>query len=150
MMLEWSAYLALALSAFTSASLLPGSSEIVLATLSYKAYPLFALWLVATLANTAGSVLNWWLGGQVHRFADRRWFPASKEQLEKAKQWNDKYGRWSLLMSWLPIVGDPLTVMAGVLKYSLRAFIPLVMLAKGARYAVVLLAADHFLAVGVS
>lgn len=144
-MSDLAAYWALAFSAFTSASLLPGSSEIVLATLSYKGYPLLLLWTVATLANTAGSVLNWWLGTQLNRFADRRWFPASPTQLEKATRWQQRYGRWAILLCWLPVVGDPLTVMAGVLRQSLTSFIPLVFIAKGTRYALVLLAADQFL-----
>ena len=102
-----------------------------------------ALFLVATLANTAGSVLNWWLGREVHRFAGRRWFPVSQEQMARAQGWHERYGRWALLLSWLPVVGDPLTVIAGVLRQPLGTFIPLVLLAKGARYAVLLWAARH-------
>lgn len=141
-------YWALAFSAFTSASLLPGSSELVLATLSYKGYPLLLLWTVATLANTAGSLLNWWLGTQVQRFADKRWFPASPAQMAQAEHWHARYGRWSILLCWLPVVGDPLTVIAWVLRQPLSSFIPLVFIAKGARYALVLLAAEQFLPTG--
>lgn len=147
-MSDLSAYWALAFSAFTSASLLPGSSEIVLATLSYKGYPLWLLWTVATLANTAGSVLNWWLGSQLNRFADRRWFPVSPAQMAQAEHWHARYGRWAILLCWLPVVGDPLTVIAGVLRQPLSSFIPLVFFAKGARYALVLLAAEQFLPAG--
>ena len=68
------------------------------------------------------------------RFRGRRWFPASQSQLDKAQRWYHRYGRWSLLGSWLPLVGDPLTVVAGVLKEPLVPFLILVTIAKGARY----------------
>lgn len=144
--MAWSIYLGLALSAFTSASLLPGTSEALLATLVWKGHPLVALFLVATLANTAGSVLNWWLGREVHRFAGRRWFPVSQRQLDRAQAWHGRYGRWALLLSWLPVVGDPLTVMAGVMRQPLGTFIPLVMVAKGARYGILLWATQRAVA----
>lgn len=144
-MMEFSGYGLLVFSAFTSASLLPGSSEIVLAALWYQGYDVLWLWLVATLANVAGSVLNWWLGGQLGRFQHKRWFPASAEQMARAQTWAHKFGPFALLLSWLPVVGDPLTVAAGVLRYPLWQFIALVFLAKGARYGVLLLAADTLL-----
>ncbi len=136
--MEWSLYLGLALSSLTSATFLPGTSEVVLTALVYQGHPLLVLFLIATLANTAGSILNWWLGREVHRFSGRRWFPVSPEQLDRAKGWNDRYGRWALLLSGLPFVGDPLTVVAGVMRYPLASFVSMVMLAKGCRYALVL------------
>lgn len=145
MMWDLSGYALLAFSAFTSASLLPGSSEIVLAALWYQGYDVWFLWLVATLSNGVGSVLNWWLGSQVTRFQHKRWFPASPEQLQRAQQWSYKFGPYAILFSWLPVVGDPLTVVAGILRYPLWQFIPLVLIAKGARYGVLLLAADTLL-----
>lgn len=144
-MWDLSGYALLALSAFTSASLLPGSSEVVLAALWYQGYDLWLLWLVATCANSAGSVLNWWLGSQVGRFQHKRWFPASPEQIQRAQQWSFKFGPYAILLSWLPVVGDPLTVVAGILRYPILQFIVLVFIAKGARYGVLLLAADTLL-----
>ena len=144
-MLDLSGYALLALSAFTSASLLPGSSEVLLAALWYQGYDLWLLWLVATGANCAGSVFNWWLGSQVGRFQHKRWFPASPEQIQRAQQWSHRFGPYAILLSWLPIVGDPLTVVAGILRYPLVQFIVLVFIAKGARYGVLLLAADTLL-----
>lgn len=144
-MWDLSGYALLAFSAFTSASLLPGSSEFVLAALWYQQYDLWLLWLVATLANVAGSLLNWWLGSQVSRFRHKRWFPASAQQIERAQQWSHKFGPFALLFSWLPVVGDPLTVVAGILRYPLWQFTLLVFVAKGARYGVLLLAADTLL-----
>nr|WP_249732407.1 YqaA family protein [Roseococcus sp. SDR] len=96
--------------------------------------PVWALVLVASVANTAGSVVNWWLGGVIHRYRDRRWFPASPEQLSRAEGWYRRWGHWSLMLSWAPIIGDPLTVIAGVLREPLWRFLILVALAKTGRY----------------
>jgi membrane protein YqaA with SNARE-associated domain len=142
---DLSGYALLALSAFTSATLLPGSSEVVLAALWHQGYDPWRLWLVATCANCAGSVVNWWLGSQVGRFQHKPWFPASPEQIQRAQQWSYKFGPYAILLSWLPVIGDPLTVVAGILRYPLWQFMALVLLAKGTRYGVLLLAADTFL-----
>ena len=144
-MAEFSGYFVLWLSAFSSASLLPGSSEIVMGGLWYQGFPVLLLWLVATSGNVAGSLLNWWLGSHVLRFQDRRWFPATPAQIEKAQGWMTKFGPYALLLSWLPVVGDPLTLVAGVLRMRLGLFVLLVAVAKGARYAVLLLLADQLL-----
>jgi membrane protein YqaA with SNARE-associated domain len=88
-----------------------------------------------------GSVVNWLMGRGVERFANRKWFPISPAQMAKAKRRYHRYGRWSLLMSWAPLIGDPLTLVAGVLREPLGSFLVLVTLAKGVRYAVVALIA---------
>lgn len=136
---ELAALWGLAVSAFTSATLLPGTSEAVLAALhaSRAADPL-ALLLVASLANTAGSAVNWLLGCFVTRFRDRSWFPASPAQIARAEGWYARYGLWSLFLSWVPIIGDPLTVVAGILRVPFATFLVIVGLAKTARYAFVL------------
>ncbi len=142
---ELMAYALLWLSALSSASLLPGSSEIVMGGLWYQGYTPLLLWLVATSGNVAGSLVNWWLGGQVARFSDRRWFPATPEQMQRAEVWMAKFGPFALLLSWVPVVGDPLTLVAGVLRMPILMFVTLVALAKGARYAILLLLADQLL-----
>ncbi|ESZ28704.1 membrane protein [Mesorhizobium sp. L2C084A000] len=76
------------------------------------------------------------LGRGIERFRDRRWFPANQTQLNRAQVWYRRYGKWSLLLSWLPIVGDPLTVVAGVLREPFRVFLLLVTAAKVGRYLV--------------
>lgn len=136
---ELAALWGLAVSAFTSATLLPGTSEAVLAALhaSRAADPL-ALLFVASLANTAGSAVNWLLGRFVTRFRDRSWFPASPAQIARAEGWYARYGLWSLFLSWVPIIGDPLTVVAGILRVPFATFLVIVGLAKTARYAFVL------------
>lgn len=142
---ELIAYALLWLSALSSASLLPGSSEIVMGGLWYQGYAPLLLWLVATSGNVTGSLINWWLGGQVARFSGKRWFPATPEQMQRAEVWMAKFGPFALLLSWVPVVGDPLTLVAGVLRMPILLFVTLVALAKGARYAVLLLLADQLL-----
>lgn len=129
---------ALAASAFLAATLLPASSEAVLAGLVIaKASPIALLLAVASCFNTAGSCVNWPLGRAAESFKDRRWFPVSADILERAQTWYRRYGVWSLLASWVPIIGDPLTIAAGVMRTPVAIFLPLVALAKTARYAVI-------------
>jgi membrane protein YqaA with SNARE-associated domain len=129
------AYLTLAASAFVAATVFPLQSEAVLVGLMLAGeQPVWALVLVASVANTGGSVVNWWLGGVIHRYRDRRWFPASPERLARAEGWYRRWGHWSLMLSWAPIIGDPLTVIAGVLREPLWRFLILVALAKTGRY----------------
>lgn len=129
------AYLGLFASALIAATILPLQSEAVLVgLLTTDTYSPIALIIVATTGNVLGAVINWLLGRSILRFQDRRWFPSSKTQIEKAQAWYARYGKWSLLGSWLPIVGDPLTVVAGVMREPLGSFLVFVTLAKGARY----------------
>ncbi|MEZ5935572.1 MAG: YqaA family protein [Alphaproteobacteria bacterium] len=128
----------LAATAFLAATLLPASSEAVLAGLVVaEAAPIALLLAIASVFNTAGSCVNWLLGRVAERFKDRRWFPVSADSLERAQVWYRRYGVWSLLASWVPIIGDPLTVAAGVMRTPITVFLPLVALAKTARYAVI-------------
>lgn len=125
-------------SAFLSATVLPGSSEIVLVGLIAKSdMPVGLLLAAATLGNVAGAVLNWLIGRGMERFRSRSWFPVPEEKLERATSWYRRWGQWSLLLSWVPLVGDALTVAAGVLREPLPSFLLLVTLAKGGRYCVV-------------
>ena len=131
------ALLALFASALIAATILPMQSEAVLVALLLSSDHATALLLtVATVGNVLGSCLNWMLGRYLLRLKDRRWFPASDAQLARAQSRYHRYGRWSLLLSWMPIIGDPLTVVAGVMKEHFVPFILLVTLAKGARYVV--------------
>ena len=136
-MLTLSVYLGLFLSALGAATLLPLQSESVLvALLLGEAYPLWALLAVATCGNVLGSLLNWLLGRYLEHFRHRRWFPVSDARLQQAQLWYTRYGRWSLLLSWVPVIGDPLTLVAGVMRERLWIFLPIVSLAKGGRYLV--------------
>jgi len=129
------AYLTLAIAAFVAATIFPFQSEAVLVGLMLTGdHAVWALVLVASVANTAGSVVNWGLGRLIHRYRDRRWFPASPQALARAEGWYARWGHWSLLMSWAPLIGDPLTVVAGVLREPLWRFTLLVAMAKTGRY----------------
>jgi len=133
------AYAGLFLTAFLAATLLPGGSEGVLAGLlaAGKGDPL-GLFLVASLGNTLGSVVNWVLGRGIAHWRDRKWFPLTHAQYESACRHFARYGLWSLLFAWLPFVGDPLTVVAGALRVPLHRFVILVAIGKAARYAAVM------------
>lgn len=130
-------YIGLFVSALVAATVLPMQSEAVLAGLLLSGdRSVTVLLLVATVGNVLGSVINWILGRYLLRFKDHRWFPSNDQQLERAQKWYRRYGRWSLLGSWLPVVGDPLTVVAGVMREPLVPFLVFVTLAKGMRYLV--------------
>lgn len=132
---DLAAYGGLFASALAAATILPMQSEAVLVGLIVAdAQPVWALVAVASLGNVLGSVVNWVLGRQVERFRGRRWFPASDASLERAKAWYGRWGRWSLLLSWAPVIGDPLTLVAGVLREPLWSFLALVTIAKVGRY----------------
>ncbi|MFX4222508.1 MAG: YqaA family protein [Thalassobaculum sp.] len=118
-----------------SATFLPIQSEILLTGLILKTdYWIPGLVIIASIGNTLGSVINWAIGLQIERFKDRRWFPASPEQLDRASRWYRKYGYWSLLLSWAPFIGDPLTLAAGLMREPFGTFILLVAIAKTVRY----------------
>ncbi len=139
-MTEFLTYAGLFAVALGAASILPMQSEPVLVALLLLAeQPVWALVAVASLGNTLGSCINWLLGRAVERFRDRRWFPVPPEKLARAEGWYARWGRWSLLMSWAPIIGDPLTVMAGVLREPFWTFLLLVAIAKTGRYIVLTL-----------
>ncbi len=131
-------YFSLFTIAFLAATILPLQSEAVLTgLLALSHQPWWALIAVATIGNTLGSVVNWAMGLTLERFQNHRWFPASPAQLDKAKHYYQRYGRWCLLFAWLPFVGDALTVMAGVLKERLWIFVVIVGAGKLARYLVI-------------
>lgn len=141
-MADLTAYTGLFLAALLAATLFPAQSEVGLATLIMSGdYTISLLIIVATLGNVLGSVVNWLMGRGLERFANRKWFPITPAQMAKAKRRYHRYGRWSLLMSWAPLIGDPLTLVAGVLREPLGSFLVLVTLAKGVRYVVVALIA---------
>jgi len=128
----------LAFSAFTSATVLPGTSEAVYLALHLAgAAPAALLLAVASVANVAGSCVNWLIGRAAARLRGTRWLPDG-ETLARAERWFGKWGKWSLLLSWVPVVGDPLTVVAGVLRVPFPVFLAIVAVAKTARYAAIM------------
>ncbi len=139
------AYTALFTAAFLAATILPMQSEAILVGLILSGdYSTTSLLAVASIGNTLGAVVNWGLGRGIERFRDRRWFPTSPAKLERAQTWYRRYGKWSLLLSWLPVGGDAITVLAGVLREPLPTFLLLVFLGKAARYLVLAAMAHGF------
>lgn len=136
-MIDLAVYVGLFLTAFVAATILPMQSEAALVGLLLAdIHPVWALVSVASIGNVAGSVINWLLGRGIERFRERRWFPVGPAALNRAQRWYHRHGKWSLLLSWMPIVGDPLTVVAGVAREPLAVFLALVTVAKVGRYLV--------------
>ncbi|POR50472.1 YqaA family protein [Bosea psychrotolerans] len=137
-LLDLSALGLMAGAAFVAATLLPAQSEVVfVGLLAAKTVDPLALFLVASAANTAGSAVNWWLGrliahGGVERLPAR--LRPDPEKFADAQRGFERFGWPSLLFAWLPVLGDPLTFVAGTLNYPLGRFIGLVLLGKAARY----------------
>ena len=126
-------------SAFLAATILPFPSEVTLAGLLYAGRSEAAtLWLVATVGNTLGSMVNWALGRLALRFEHHPRFPVRRNRLVRAQNWFNRFGVWTLLLAWLPIIGDPLTLVAGIMRTPFLLTLVLVAFGKGLRYAVVI------------
>ena len=95
---------------------------------------MFQLIAVATIGNTLGSIVNWWLGRLSEKIKNKSWFPLSEHELLKSEKYYRKYGRYSLLLCWVPFIGDPITIVAGVMREPLWSFVILVTIAKCSRY----------------
>ena len=129
------AYASLFISSLLSSTILPGYSEITLTTLILlEKYSQILLIFYASLGNILGSIINWYLGSYITKFVNKNWFPFKKKQLDKASSWYLKYGKWSLILCWVPIIGDPLTIVAGIFRVRLIIFITIVSISKILRY----------------
>lgn len=123
------------LSAFAAATVLPLQSEAVLLALLAKGHhSAIALLFFASLGNILGACVNWYLGLKIEHYKDKKWFPLSAQQMTRAQLSYQKYGYWTLLLSWVPIIGDPITLIAGLLKENFARFLLLASLAKVGRY----------------
>lgn len=129
--------------AFLAATVMPFQSEAVLAgVVSAERHPLWPLVVVASAGNVLGSIANWCPGRSLARLEGHRWFPVERERVAEAEGWYRRCGRWSLLLSWVPVIGDPLAVVAGVLRDPLPVFVVPVAVAKTGRYVAVAALAD--------
>lgn len=138
-----SIWISLFAASFLAATIVPFYSEFAVAgAMAAGASPLAVL-AVATAGNTAGAMLNWLLGRGIERFRERRWFPARQADLDRAQAWFQRYGVWSLLLAWLPVGGDALTVIAGVMRVRFDLFVLLTAIGKGARYVVLIFVLDY-------
>lgn len=137
------AYLLLFSSAFLAATILPFYSEVVLYALIGQGKPSISLVVVASVGNTLGAVVNWYLGRFLLHYQDRPWFYFKSQQVARMQYWFQRYGVWSLLFAWLPFGGDALTFIAGVMKVKLSTFIVLVGIGKSLRYVAIVIFAAY-------
>lgn len=137
-------HLLLFASSFLAATILPFYSEVLLFALIRDGGDPYALVATATLGNTLGAAVNWLLGLYILRFRDRRWFYFSESRIERAQRWFNRYGTWVLLLAWLPVGGDALTLIAGIMRVRFGLFLLLVGVGKGLRYIAVVFAAGLF------
>ena len=129
------AYFFLFFISFLAATILPLSSELALGSLlKTKEYNSFILIGTASLGNILGSVFNWLLGFYLFKYINKKWFPFKVNQINAASKRFRKLGVYSLLFAWIPIIGDPLTFIAGILKVNFLLFIVLVTIGKISRY----------------
>ena len=128
-------YFQLFIISFLAATILPLSSELVLSTmLLTDSFDKYLLLVVASFGNILGSSVNWYLGKKILIFKDKKWFPANERQIAKGEIYFKKYGIWSLLLAWVPIIGDPLTIVAGILRVKFLTFLLLISISKISRY----------------
>lgn len=133
------------LAGFVAATLLPAQSEGLLAYLIMTTdHSVFALVTVATVGNVLGSLVNYAFGLGVGHLQALQFLRPNAALMARAQQFYQRYGRWSLLLSWVPIIGDPLTLVAGVMREKLWRFLLLVSAAKMARYIIVAYFADQY------
>ncbi|OIN13750.1 YqaA family protein [Oceanisphaera psychrotolerans] len=133
-------------SSLIAATIAPFYSEVVLAAvLTRQPDAAMLLWALASVGNTLGSVINWWLGKYLLHYRHKRWFPIKDKQLERAQRWFQRFGVWSLLLAWAPVGGDALTFIAGIMRVRLALFVLLVFIGKGLRYLIVIYFAEQLL-----
>jgi membrane protein YqaA with SNARE-associated domain len=131
-------YIGLFAVAFLAATILPAYSEVMFAGLLASGYDPLTLWAWATAGNTLGAAVNWAIGRYLLNFQGRRWFPFQVDNLHRAQLWFQRWGVWSLLFAWMPVFGDALTFIAGIMRVHFGIFIVLTGIGKGARYAILL------------
>ena len=131
-------YFSLFVLSFLVATIVPFGSEVYFASLlAMEKYSSILLLIVASTGNILGSVFNWICGYYAAYFLIKKWFPIKQKQIDKASIFFIKYGKWSLLFSWVPVIGDPITFVAGTFRYSFFPFLILVSIGKVGRYLVV-------------
>ncbi|MCP4354615.1 MAG: DedA family protein [Proteobacteria bacterium] len=139
-MSEITALWSLFASAFLAATILPAQSELLLASLTASGkYSVVLLLVCATAGNVIGSMLNYCIGKYLIRFKDHKYFPIKKNLLKKATTHYNKYGAWTLLLAWMPIIGDAFTVIAGIFKTNFLLFLILVTIGKSIRYILIIM-----------
>ncbi len=126
-------YITLFFVSFISATLFPMGSEALLLYNLNVNYNMYFLVIFATFGNVLGSCVNYYMGFKGEEYLEKKSI-LKKEKINKYKLFYEKYGSYSLLLSWAPIIGDPLTFIAGILKYDFKKFLFFVFIAKFLRY----------------
>ena len=122
------------------ATIIPFGSEAYFITLlSLEKYNHFILFFVVSVGNVLGSLFNWVCGFYINFFIKRSWFPINNKIIDRGNKLFKKYGKWSLLISWFPLIGDPITFAAGTLRYPIVPFLVLVSIGKVGRYLIIYL-----------
>ena len=132
-------YFSLFIISFLAATIFPFSSELTLINLlNTGSYSSFMLISTASAGNILGSIFNWLLGNYLLKYLNKKWFPFKQKQIDQASNWFKKFGIWSLLFAWVPIIGDPLTFVSGILRINFFIFLILVSIGKILRYLILL------------
>ncbi|WP_232043566.1 YqaA family protein [Alteromonas sp. 76-1] len=136
-------YVGMFVSAFLAATILPLSSELVFTTLALNGSSALVLLVVASAGNVLGSIVNYVLGFRFGQLAATKLLRVSHATFMRAEVMYKKWGKWSLLLAWVPIIGDPLTLLAGTLRTRFWFFLLIVGISKTARYAALLFFITH-------
>lgn len=127
------------LSSLLAATIIPAQSETALVAINLSGnFSSLLLLFVATTGNVLGSLINWLLGFYITKYENKKWFPVNKNDIAKYSQKYQKWGYWSLLLAWVPIIGDPITVIAGIFRANIWLFLLLVTISKLSRYLVLI------------
>jgi len=144
-MTETSVFLGLFLSAFLAATLVPAQSELTLGYLVINSeYSMALLVIIASLGNTTGAIINWFIGQGIAKSVMRLEKVQASPRYRTTAGWYAKCGQWTLLLSWAPFIGDPITVIAGIFNVPIKTFFLIVALAKTSRYILIVIFAEKF------
>lgn len=126
-------YLNLFVLSFLASTVLPFGSEALVVALVYQGFNPFTVVMVATTGNFLGSCTTYYLGLKGRHVLEKYLSP-SPEKLEKSERLFNKYGLYTLLFTWVPGIGDVITMVAGLMQLSFKSFSVLVFLGKFGRY----------------
>jgi membrane protein YqaA with SNARE-associated domain len=120
-----------------ASTILPISSETLLIYYLYEENSTTLLLLAAGVGNTIGSIINYHIGKKGVEYLVTK-EKISIDRLIRSRELFDKYGGYTLLLAWVPIIGDPITLIAGTLRYNIKKFIIIVSISKFSRYLVII------------
>lgn len=122
---------------FLAATLIPVGSEWLLVAFIIKTGNIESAVTVATLGNYLGACTTYFIGAWGSVFLIKKVLGMDENKLNRATHFYNRYGSWSLLFSWVPIIGDPLCLVGGVLRLNFVLFSLFVFAGKLARYSIV-------------